>query len=369
MPQYSAPGIIFARATPQNLVVAQSASGGVDTDITDRINPVSLATGFITAIPNNIEGTFDSLSDGDTVVVGDGTLFETTVDVGDKLYYDDAGDYVLIGTVASIESDESLTLTEAAAATPTIGDTLAVNTNIISGTETSFTTDFAAGDYLFWFDAGGNPSLLGRVSITPTSSAQITLVNKWTTAITNKYCGGIKLVLNGSESFLIRIPAIPNGAIVSGYPTRVFLPNWDSFRLTPGEFTSYNNTSVSSIATYSLVGSPSEVGPVSEVPYSITPTNVFNTIPRPTTANPQNRVLFPPLSTLNNAAFPNFVFALFNPYGRNQGEDMAQNTMFKFLCAGTLQGFLASANTTADTMLANGYSVGQVGLGVTEEIQ
>jgi hypothetical protein len=362
MPQYLAPGIIFARATEANLLVAKSASGGVDADITDRINPVSLASGLITASPNPVTGTFKQFTDGGTKVQGNtGTAFLTQFAAGDKIYYYD-DDYILIGTVASVTSNTILTLAEAATVTPADGDTLAVNTNVVVGDGTSFMSDFVAGDYLFYYDSNGSPVLFGRVSITPTNNSVLQLVNKWTTPIVNKYCGKINLVVNGAESFLIRIPAVPNGAIVNGFPTKVFLPNWNSFRITSGEFTSYNDTNVSSISTYSLVGNPSSIGSATQVPYSITPTNIFNSVAKPTPSNPQNRVLWPPLSTANNAAFPNFVFAIFNPYGNNQGENMAQNTMFKFLCAETIQGFQAVANTTADTLIANGYTGWQVGL-------
>lgn len=360
MPQYTAPGIIFAKATPANLAVATSASGGVEADVTDRINPVSLASGFISTTPTNITGTFSALSSGNTVVAGTGTSFTTQCEVGDRLYYYDAPDYVFIGVVASITSNTSLTLTAAAEGIPTGGDTLAINTNVITGVGTEFTTQFAAGDYLFYYDASGNPNLIGRIASTPSVNTQITLVDNWTVDITNKYCGGINVIASGSESFLIRIPVVPQGSFVNGYPTQVFLPNWNSFRLTPDR-TSYNDDTVSSIATYSLVGNPSVPGGVTQVPYSISPLNIFNSIAAPTQANPNNRILWPPLSSAGNAAFPNFVFALFNPYGDNQGDNMAQNTMFKFLCTQTITGFLTGANTAASTLLANGYSASQIG--------
>lgn len=366
MPQYTAPGIIFAKATPANLIVAASANGGAEADITDRINPVSLATGYISTTPNNITGTAGAMSSGNTVLAGTGTNFDPQVLEGDRLYYLSGSDYVFIGTVSVVTSDISLTLTAEAENVPTVGATLAVNTNIITGVSTAFRTQFAAGDYIFYYDASGNPSLIGRVAITPSVDTILTLVDKWSVDITNKYCGGVNVTVSGTDSFLIRIPVIPQGAIINNYPTQVLLPDWNSFRLTP-DFTSYNNDSVSSISTYSLVGNPSVPGSTNQVPYSISPTNLFNTIAAPTPTNPQNRVLWPPLSVANNAAFPNFVFAVFNPYGNNIGENMAQNTMFKFLSSETLTGFLAGANTTADRMISFGYSRRQVGLSVNEE--
>jgi hypothetical protein len=365
---YPAPGIIFAKATDANLAVASSASGGVDADITDRINPVSLATGFISTSYGSITGTAGAMSSGDTVLAGTGTNFDPQVTPGDLLYYLSGSDYLLIGTVLTVTNDTSLTLTEEADNVPTVGASLFVNTNIITGVDTTFSTDFTAGDYLFWYDSSGSPTLIGRVSITPSSPTQLQLVSKWTTPIANKYCGGMNVIVNGAESFLVRIPVIPNGAIVNGYPTKVFLPSWDYFRITSGDSASYNNTNVSSISTYSIVGAPSEIGPTpAQVPYSLFGVNIFNTTASPTTADPTRRILWPALSQSQNAAFPNFVFALFNPFGNNQGENMAQNTMFKFLCAEELQGFIAVANTTAATMISYGYGVRQVGLGTTTD--
>ena len=366
---YPAPGIIFAKATDANLAVARSASGGVDADITDRINPVSLATGFISTSYGSIAGEAGVMTDGDTVLAGTDTNFDPEVTPGALLYYLSGSDYLFIGTVLEVTSDTSLTLTEEADNVPTVGASLFVNTNIITGVDTTFSTDFTAGDYLFWYDSSGSPTLIGRVSITPSSNFQLQLVSKWTTPIVNKYCGGINVIVNGAESFLVRIPVIPNGAIVNGYPTKVFLPSWDSFRITPGNSASYNNTNVSSISTYSIVGGPSEIGPVPnpQIPYSLFGLNIFNTTASPTTADPTRRILWPALSQFQNAAFPNFVFALFNPFGNNQGQNMAQNTMFKFLCAEELQGFIAVANTTAATMVSYGYGVTQVGLGVTTD--
>jgi len=225
MPQYSAPGIIFARATEANLAIARSASGGIDADITDRISPVSLSTGLITTTPSSITGTAGAMSSGNTVLAGTGTNFDPQVVPGDILYYTSSGEYLLIGTVLTVTNDTSLTLTEEAVNVPTVGASLFINSNIINGNSTSFSTDFAAGDYLFWYDSSGSPSLLGRVASTPSNDTQLSLVSKWKTFVSNKYCGQINVVVNGAESFLIRIPVIPNGAIINGNPTQVFLPN------------------------------------------------------------------------------------------------------------------------------------------------
>jgi hypothetical protein len=319
MAQYTATGIIFAKITPQNLLVAQSATGGVESDITDRINPVTLAQGVITTTKAALTGTFASVTNSNEIN-GSGTNFDGAggqLSVGDRLYFLDGSIYKFVGTIASIQSDTKATLVEAAPVnTPTAGDALAINTNVVTGVNTNFTTDFAAGEYLFYFDAGGTPILVGKIATV--SSAQIVLT-----------------------SFLIRIPVVANSG-------GVFLPNWNNFRIPPPTITSYNDTNVASISTYSTVGNPAVIGSVTQAPFALRPSNVFPT----TTIELGQKVLwFQP-----TPAFPNFVFAIVDPYGEQAGVNLAQNTMYQFACADVLDGFLAGANTPVFTMLNNGYS-------------
>jgi hypothetical protein len=361
MPTYSAPGIVFARATDSNLAIARSSSGGNESDITDRINPVSLATGKISTTPGNITGTFSSFASGNTVVNGLSTQFVNEVDPGDKLYYLSSGSYTLIGTVEEVSTNIALTLTEAATVTPSSGATLAVNNNIITGTGTEFTDEFSEGDYIFYYDATGTPFLLGRASVV--SSAQITLTGKWQTAVLNKNFGGINVIVSGSESFLIRIPVVPNGSLIQGYPTQVYVPSWASFRQSGLQPSSYNNTTVSNIQSYSSVGDPTSASNSPQnVDYAITPLNVFNT-----TGTINSQIVWPAINTgtPRYADFPNFMFALFNPYGSNQDQNMAQNTMFKIFCQTELDGYLASPGTLVSALINVGYSPSQfIGQGV-----
>ena len=342
MAQYTATGIIFAKITPQNLLVAQSATGGVESDITDRINPVTLAQGVITTTKAALTGTFLQVTNSNEIN-GSGTDFDGAggqLSVGDRLYFLDGSIYKFVGTIASIQSDTKATLVEAAPVnTPTAGDALAINTNVVTGVNTNFTTDFAAGEYLFYFDAGGTPILVGKIFTV--SSAQIVLTEKATVDVVNKNAGKVNVIVNGSESFLIRIPVVANSG-------GVFLPNWNNFRIPPPTITSYNNTSVASISTYSTVGNPAVIGSVTQAPFALRPSNVFPT----TTIELGQKVLwFQP-----TPAFPNFVFAIVDPYGEQAGVNLAQNTMYQFACADVLDGFLAGANTPVFTMLNNGYS-------------
>lgn len=343
MAQYTATGIIFAKITPQNLSVAQSATGGIESDITDRINPVTLAQGLITTSKAALTGTFSSVTNANEIN-GSGTNFDPQLEAGDKLFFLDGSVYKLVGTIAQVNSDTKVTLVEAAPVnTPTLGDALAKNTNVVTGVNTSFVTDFAENDFLFYFDAGGSPILVGQIATV--SDAQLVLTEKATVDVVNKNAGKIDVIVNGAESFLIRIPVVPNSG-------GVFLPNWNNFRTSPPSITAYNNTAVSSISTYSAVGNPIVIGSVTQAPFSIRPSNIFPTIAQPTPSNPQNRVVWPS----PNPSFPNFVFAIVDPYGEQVGVNLAQNTMYQFTCESVLDGFLAGPNTSVQTMIDNGYT-------------
>lgn len=333
---YTAPGIIFAKATAANLEVAVTASGGVDGDITDRINPVTLAQGVITTTKANLTGTFSSVTSPNEIN-GNGTNFDPELVPGDRLYYLDGAVYKFIGTVSVVDSDTKVTLSAAPVNTPTLGDTLAKNTNIVTGVNTQFLTDYLPGDYLFYFDASGSPILVGRISTV--SDAQLVLTAKSNVDVVNKKGGKVNVVINGSESFLIRIPAIPNG-------NAVYLPNWDSFRLTATP-TSYNNDTVSSISTYSAPNNPAVIGTPSQAPFSITPTNVFPQL--------SNKIFYQTPSP----DFPNYLFAVLNPFGDQADLNLIQNTMYQFQCSDSIDGILAGANTLVSTLLANGYSSNQ----------
>lgn len=336
MAEYTAPGIIFAKATDSNLAIARTDTGGSDADITDRINPVTLAQGVITTSWANLtSGTFSSVTSPNQIN-GSSTAFITQIDPGDRLYYLDVTIYKYVGTVASVQSNTLLTLTAAPVNTPTGGSTLAKNTNVVTGVNTQFTSDYAAGDYLFYFDAGGTPILIGRIATV--SDAQLVLTAKATVDVLNRKGGKVNVFINGSESFLIRIPVVSNG-------NAIYVPNWNSFRISASP-TSYNDDTVSSISTYSAPNNPAVIGTPVQAPFSITPTNVFPAF--------NNRIWYavPP-------KFPNYIFALINPYGNQAGLTLVQNTMYQFSCDENINGILTGAQTPVSDMLDIGYSSDQ----------
>jgi hypothetical protein len=103
---YTASGIVFAKANDNNKAIALTQSGAGT--LTDVINPVTFATGKITT------------TNGSTAVTGVDTLFLTDFRAGQFLfYYNNAGDPVLVGKIANVISDVSLTLTSNAPSSQT----------------------------------------------------------------------------------------------------------------------------------------------------------------------------------------------------------------------------------------------------------
>lgn len=118
---YTASGITFAKATLENKAIALTQSGVGE--LTNVINPITLATGVIT-------------TDGTTAVSGVGTTFEDDFKAGDFLFeYDNEGSPILVGRIAQIASNTSLTLSSAAPSSNT-GVYCGMMNIVLSGNET-----------------------------------------------------------------------------------------------------------------------------------------------------------------------------------------------------------------------------------------
>lgn len=110
MPKYNVSDILYARATPANLAIAATNSGGTSSStIEEVIKPPSLATGKITT---------DTSSN---TVTGFQTTFKDQFKEGEYLYaYDPSGAPELIGQISNISNQQTLTLTEPALFTRTL---------------------------------------------------------------------------------------------------------------------------------------------------------------------------------------------------------------------------------------------------------
>jgi hypothetical protein len=94
-------GITFAKATVQNIDVANTPTGGTANSLTDIITPVTLATGKITATSGNV------------AISGTNTNFLRDFSVGEYLFYYDniSNEPVLLGQIATVSTITAMTLT------------------------------------------------------------------------------------------------------------------------------------------------------------------------------------------------------------------------------------------------------------------
>jgi len=234
---YTAAGIVFAKANEANLATAKTLNAAADS-LTEVFNPVTLATGKITA---------------------------------------------------------------------TIGNTT------ITGIGTSFLTDFAVGDYMFYYTADATPTLLGKV-VARGGNTSITLASGSPVTINapGAYCGKTNTVIGVSEQILMRIPIVPNAQ------KQISMPNWNAYRQ-QNTATSYNLASRSSMATYSQVNNPTVAGTPINIDYTITPIYDYAKV----TVNGFQYVF------ATEALFPNYAYAILNPYGDSAVDNLPSNTLYK----------------------------------------
>ena len=275
MAQYNVSDITYCRATDANLAIAITNSGGTSTStIEDVIQAPSLATGKITT------------SDSSTTVTGAQTTFKSQFKEGQYLYtYDSTGSAELIGRIASISNDTTLTLTKNALSTRTL-----------------------------------------------------------------KYAGSAEMMLRGSESILIRIPAVVAARNTSGVVTQAYIPNFTEWRQSGNTqgVNGFNNPASSNLVQYSNPGDVISVDSVitdaNNIQFTIKSMNKFT--------NGSNADV-----VWTSGNIPNYIWALINPYGDN-GVEMAQNTMFYLFTKTTFdQGLLATTDFSKRTLESAGYSL------------
>jgi len=274
MPTYAASGIIYAKATPSNLAVALTPSGGTDEQITDRINPPTLATGKITA---------DTASD------------------------------------------------------------------VVTGVDVDFTTDCEVGEYLFAYGAGAVPVLVGKIASIDSGGQQLTLTANASSDADEAPYGVMKTLLKTNENILIRVPRIPLNNNQS------YIPDWASMRVRPFGVNDFNDPSITEITQYSSSGVPVDIGGGTNIPFLIEPYNRF-------TVYTNNNVSF---CWRDVREFPNFIFALYNPYGNNSQSNLNAATMYQIFTVSQIPGLLISTNYLTNGLKNAGYfiseNLGQVG--------
>lgn len=269
MATYAASGIIYAKATPSNLAVALSPSGGTDEQITDRINPPSLETGKITA---------------------------------------------------------------------------STSSNTVTGIDVDFESDCKVGEYIFAYGAGAVPVLVGRIASID-GPQQLTLTDDAASEADEAPYGLMKILLATNENILIRVPRIPLNNNQS------WIPNWAEMRVKPYDRNQFNDqTTYTSLTQYSETGIPTVIDSGANAPFLIEPYNRFT----PFTSNNNT------FCWRETREFPNFIFALYNPFGNNSQQNLSAATMYKLFTTERIPGVLITTNFQVATLRAAGYTINEI---------
>lgn len=216
----------------------------------------------------------------------------------------------------------------------------------VTGVGTSFHTDFAAGQYLFYYNNEGEPALLGKIFVIG-SATTITLTAAAAINVTDVYCGMASTILGTSENLMIRIPVAQSGP-------NVIIPNWAAYRVieTPLDATAYNNLTFSNLEQYSDVNVPQTPAspPLTNIPFTIQP--VYNFQSYEAIVAGQKTTLY--FQTAAN--FPSFCYAILNPYGEANSV-LAANTLYKLFASErfNLNGIVATTAYSKQLLTLAGY--------------
>lgn len=268
MPTYAASGIIYAKATPANLSVALSPTGGTDEQITDRINPPTLETGKITA---------------------------------------------------------------------------SVSSPTVTGVDVDFETDCKVGEYIFAYGAGAVPVLVGRIQAI-NGPQSLTLTDDASSDADETPYGVMKQLVATNENILIRVPRIPLNDRQS------YIPDWAAMRVRPYDSNQYNDstaTGYTNLTQYSETGIPVVIDSGTNVPFLIEPYNRFTVYTSSTSS----------FCWRETREFPNYIFALYNPFGNNSQQNLNPATMYQLFTEEIIPGVLISTNFLTAGLKAAGYFI------------
>jgi hypothetical protein len=219
--------------------------------------------------------------------------------------------------------------------------TASVSSDVVTGIDVDFERDCKAGEYIFAYGAGAVPVLVGRI-LSVDGPQQLTLTGDASSDADEAPYGLMKILLTTNENILIRVPRIPLNEKDS------WIPNWSAMRVRPFDANQYNDsTTYTSLTQYSETGVPIVIDSGTNVPFLIQPSNRF-------TVYTSGSISF---CWRELRELPNFIFAVYNPFGNNSQQNLSGATMYKLFTTEQIPGLLVTTNFSASTLAAAGYSV------------
>lgn len=186
--------------------------------------------------------------------------------------------------------------------------------NTVTGVGTAFVTDFRVGQFLFYYDALGNPSLVGKIAAIGNNST-LTLEDVAAATKTDVFCGSANAIIARNETILVAIPTALNGT------SQKYIPIWNAYREAPPSAGSFNNETNMSLSQISGVNAPgTPISPVVNIPFTISPLITWDSYIDSTLGY---SVTFPSVSSM-----PSVCWAELRPNGGN-GVTLAPNTLYR----------------------------------------
>ena len=209
---------------------------------------------------------------------------------------------------------------------------------------TNVESTFEPGQFLFYFDAFGLPTLIGQIDTVVTTTITLTAnIIGSGAAMANKELGASYTLISPIETFYIRVGT----QVVSGSGgSTIYMPNINTFRAQPtsGE-ASINNSTVSQVVQYSNFGNPLSIAAAGQqVNFRLYTENIF-------TQSQQG------IYWQNSNQLPQYIWIRCTPVKNAASPSgFSASTMYKFITDEFMQDAVeATINFDGQTLIDAGY--------------
>ena len=205
---------------------------------------------------------------------------------------------------------------------------------------------FEEGQYLFYWDAFANPTLIGQIASISTSTINLVSTILGTGGdMTNRELGVSYSLVTGNEQFYIRVKTSKTST-TTGF---ILMPNFQTWRVNPTQREqSAIRTTQSKIERYSNIGTPVSIAsPIVGVNFRVQTVNTF--------LSTNNGLTF----FANWSQFPQYIWLLATIIPSDATSSaLLQSTMYRFTTNEFMdQAITVTANTANATLLDAGYLV------------